>query len=95
MFAYDLASNDVPGVQPHEETGYWRDVGTIDALKAAQNDVSGFEPRFKLWNPQWPIRGESHAELLRKIRDWKADLDRTNSPVNGSAAQARAVTSSD
>lgn len=62
VFAYDFASNDVPGVQPHEETGYWRDVGTIEALKDAQNDVSGFQPCFNLWNPRWPIRGERSAE---------------------------------
>ena len=95
MFAYDFSSNDVPGVQPHEETGYWRDVGTIEALKDAQNDVSGLQPRFNLRNPRWPIRGESHAGLLRKIGDWKAHLERINSPVNGSATQARVVTSPD
>ena len=95
MFAYDFSSNDVPGVQPHEETGYWRDVGTIEALKDAQNDVSGLQPRFNLRNPRWPIRGESHTGLLRKIGDWKAHLERINSPVNGSATQARVVTSPD
>jgi glucose-1-phosphate adenylyltransferase len=92
VFAYDFASNDVPGVQPHEETGYWRDVGTIDALTAAQNDVSGFQPRFNLWNPQWPIRGESHAELLRKIRDWGTRAGTIDLPAVAVAAQPKAVT---
>ncbi|OGA70555.1 MAG: hypothetical protein A3G81_21860 [Betaproteobacteria bacterium RIFCSPLOWO2_12_FULL_65_14] len=63
VFAYDFASNEVPGVQPYEETAYWRDVGTIDALKAAQDDVSGFPPRFNLWNPRWPIRGRDHPRI--------------------------------
>lgn len=77
MFAYDFASNEVPGVRPYEETGYWRDVGTIDALKAARNDVSGFQPRFNLWNPRWPIRGENHAALLNKLRNWQAHPGRS------------------
>ena len=38
-WAYDFASNEVPGVHPSEERGYWRDIGTIDAYRAAQCDV--------------------------------------------------------
>ena len=38
-WAYDFASNDVPGVQPSEERGYWRDIGTLEAYRAAQRDV--------------------------------------------------------
>ena len=73
-FAYDFTSNRVPGVQPYEETAYWRDVGTIDALQAAQRDVAGIQPRFDLWNPWWPIRSEGHAELLTNLRIGKASL---------------------
>jgi glucose-1-phosphate adenylyltransferase len=73
-FAYDFASNRIPGVRPYEETAYWRDVGTIDSLHEAQRDVGGFQPRFDLWNPWWPIRSEGHAELLRKLRDRKPSL---------------------
>ena len=73
-FAYDFTSNRVPGVQPYEETAYWRDVGTINALQAAQGDVAGFQPRFDLWNPWWPIRSEGHAELLTKLRNGTAAL---------------------
>ncbi len=29
VFAYDFASNQVPGLQAYEETGYWRDVGNL------------------------------------------------------------------
>jgi glucose-1-phosphate adenylyltransferase len=55
-WAYDFASNEVPGVHPYEERGYWRDIGTIEAYRAAQRDVLGPLPRFDLANPQWPIR---------------------------------------
>ena len=41
IFAYDFMTNRVPGVQPYEEHGYWRDVGTLDALAAAQRDTLG------------------------------------------------------
>ena len=46
--------------------GYWRDVGTLAALAAAQQDAIGSPPRFNLWNRRWPIRGApdfEHAEL--------------------------------
>jgi len=56
-YAYDFTANRVPGVQPYEERGYWRDVGTVEAYLEAQRDVAGRRPRFQLWNPHWPIRG--------------------------------------
>ncbi|MEO8009347.1 MAG: sugar phosphate nucleotidyltransferase [Betaproteobacteria bacterium] len=56
--AYDFAVNKVPGVRPCEETGYWRDIGTLDALRDAQRDVLGPLPRFSLVNPKWPVRGD-------------------------------------
>lgn len=72
MFAYDFSSNQVPGVQEFEEPAYWRDVGTLSALAAAQQDALGHRPRFNLWNRRWPIRGEHDAALLAKIRNWTA-----------------------
>jgi glucose-1-phosphate adenylyltransferase len=71
VYAYDFASNHVPGVQEYEERAYWRDVGTLTALAAAQQDAMGPRPRFNLWNRRWPIRGEHDAALLAKLRDWK------------------------
>jgi glucose-1-phosphate adenylyltransferase len=56
--AYDFANNTVPGVQQYEERGYWRDIGTLEAYKAAQSDVLGPLPRFSLVNAEWPIRGQ-------------------------------------
>ena len=72
-YAYDFAHNHVPGVQEHEERGYWRDVGTLAALAAAQQDAMGSAPRFNLWNRRWPIRGEYDAALLARIRSVSAD----------------------
>lgn len=57
VFAYDFASNKVPGIQPYEERAYWRDIGTLDAYQAAQRDVLDPLTRFSLENPAWPIRG--------------------------------------
>jgi glucose-1-phosphate adenylyltransferase len=76
VFAYDFAQNRVPGVQDHEERAYWRDVGTLAALAAAQQDCTGPRPRFNLWNRRWPIRGEHDAALLARMRDWKAGTER-------------------
>ncbi|WP_341676502.1 glucose-1-phosphate adenylyltransferase [Niveibacterium sp. SC-1] len=62
IYAYDFASNVVPGVQPYEEKGYWRDVGTIEAYFDAHFDTLGTEPRFRMSNAAWPIFGRpEHA----------------------------------
>jgi glucose-1-phosphate adenylyltransferase len=81
VYAYDLAQNQVPGVQDYEERPYWRDVGTLAALAAAQEDATGQRPRFNLWNRRWPIRGEHDAALLAKLRDWNARGDRIGVPA--------------
>lgn len=84
VFAYDFAQNLVPGVQEFEEAAYWRDVGTLTALAAAQQDAMGHRPRFNLWNRRWPIRGEHDAALLAKIRGWSdasAEAESTPSPA--------------
>jgi glucose-1-phosphate adenylyltransferase len=66
-FAYDFASNRIPGARPHEEHGYWRDIGTVDAYQAAQRDVLGPLPRFDLVNPKWPIRGDACRARRRMV----------------------------
>lgn len=71
VYAYDFGANHIPGVQEFEERGYWRDVGTLTALAAAQQDAMGQRPRFNLWNRRWPIRGEHDAALLARLREWK------------------------
>jgi glucose-1-phosphate adenylyltransferase len=55
VFAYDFQLNEVPGVKPYEEPGYWRDVGTLDAYWQAHMDLLGEAPRFDLDNHEWPI----------------------------------------
>jgi glucose-1-phosphate adenylyltransferase len=71
VYAYDFGRNEVPGVQDYEERAYWRDVGTLSALAAAQQDAMGHRPRFNLWNRRWPIRGEYDAALVARLRDWR------------------------
>jgi len=55
LMAYDFDTNVIPGVEPYEEHGYWRDVGTIDAYFDAHFDTLGAAPRFRMTNKQWPI----------------------------------------
>ncbi|MEJ2360334.1 MAG: glucose-1-phosphate adenylyltransferase [Gammaproteobacteria bacterium] len=55
LYAYDFCENQIPGIKPYEEIGYWRDIGTIDAYFDAHRDVLGREPNFDTFNPQWPI----------------------------------------
>ncbi len=55
VFAYDFRTNIVPGVRPYEEPTYWRDVGTVQALREARRDTEGARPRFDLSNRAWPI----------------------------------------
>jgi glucose-1-phosphate adenylyltransferase len=60
VFAYDFATNAVPGEDEHNR-GYWRDVGTVDAYWEAQMDLIEIHPQFNLYNFRWPIRtGVTH-----------------------------------
>jgi glucose-1-phosphate adenylyltransferase len=81
VLAYDFTSNQVPGIKPYEESAYWRDVGTLDSLVAARNDVLGPRPRFDLGNRRWPIHGGGPSELFGKLSDWNERSSRLN-PVN-------------
>jgi glucose-1-phosphate adenylyltransferase len=51
---YDFTTNRVPGANP-EDSGYWRDVGTLDAYYDAHMDLRSATPRFNLYNDRWPI----------------------------------------
>jgi glucose-1-phosphate adenylyltransferase len=55
LMAYDFTTQRVPGVAPHEDRSYWRDVGTIDAYFGAHLDTLGSRPAFELDNPRWPV----------------------------------------
>jgi glucose-1-phosphate adenylyltransferase len=61
VYAYDFATNVVPGEEEGQNRGYWRDIGTIDAYWEAQMDLIEIHPQFNLYNERWPIRtGATH-----------------------------------
>lgn len=55
VYVYDFNTNIIRGEAPNTR-GYWRDVGTLDALFEANLDVCSDVPVFDLYNPYWPIR---------------------------------------
>jgi glucose-1-phosphate adenylyltransferase len=67
LFAYDFATNTVPGVKPYEEPAYWRDLGTIETYFDAHQDVLGRQPRFDAFNPRWPIYSSTYQGPVPKI----------------------------
>ncbi|BCU07421.1 glucose-1-phosphate adenylyltransferase [Allochromatium tepidum] len=67
LFAYDFATNRVPGVQPYETAVYWRDVGNLDAYFDAHHDVLGAEPVFDVFNPEWPIYSSSYQGPVARV----------------------------
>jgi glucose-1-phosphate adenylyltransferase len=67
LFAYDFATNEIPGIQPYETRVYWRDVGNIDAYFEAHKDVLGAEPIFDMFNPEWPIFSSSYQGPVARV----------------------------
>jgi glucose-1-phosphate adenylyltransferase len=67
LFAYDFATNEIPGVRPYEDRVYWRDVGTIDAYFDAHKDVLGAEPVFDMFNPLWPVYSSNYQGPVARI----------------------------
>ncbi len=67
VFAYDFATNVIPGTMAYEEKGYWRDVGGISAYFEAHMDMLGDYPRFELNNRLWPIHPSSYEGPSAKI----------------------------
>jgi glucose-1-phosphate adenylyltransferase len=55
VYAYDFSTNVVPGAV-EGQSGYWRDVGTIQAYWAAHMDLIEVVPNLDLYNMRWPIR---------------------------------------
>jgi glucose-1-phosphate adenylyltransferase len=49
VFAFDFRKGDQGG------TGYWRDVGTVEAYFEANMDLISVTPQLNLYDPQWPI----------------------------------------
>jgi glucose-1-phosphate adenylyltransferase len=67
VYAYNFLNNEVPGVKPHEERGYWRDVGNLSSYWAAHMDLLGATPAFDLNNWRWPILSEGIDGLPAKV----------------------------
>jgi glucose-1-phosphate adenylyltransferase len=67
VFAYDFATNIIPGTKSYEEKGYWRDVGNIKSYFDAHMDMLGDKPLFDLNNPLWPIHPSSYEGPSLKI----------------------------
>jgi glucose-1-phosphate adenylyltransferase len=76
VFAYDFPLNEVPGIKPYEEQGYWRDVGTIESYWDAHMDLLGESPRFDLDNRYWPIRAGLHPGPAARFIG--SDVDNTH-----------------
>jgi len=72
VFAYDFATNVIPGTNPYEEEGYWRDVGTIPAYFDTHMDMLGVQPLFELNNDFWPIHPSGYEGPSTKIM--KSDI---------------------
>lgn len=62
LYAYDFSKNRIPGILPHEEEGYWRDVGTIRAYCDSHRDTLGNMAKFEIGNESWPIY-PAHSKL--------------------------------
>ncbi len=67
LYAYDFATNTIPGVRSYEEKGYWRDVGTIQAFWDAHQDMLGEKPVFDMSNNRWPVRPSLNEMTATKI----------------------------
>lgn len=75
VYAYDFASNRIPGVEGSGQSAYWRDVGTLDAYFEASLDTLGDRPVFEVDRPEWPIRMTGRA--WPDARLLRADLTNT------------------
>ncbi|MGB9823220.1 MULTISPECIES: glucose-1-phosphate adenylyltransferase [Thermodesulfovibrio] len=69
VYAYDFDKNEIPGIKPYEERGYWRDVGTISTYFDAHMDMLGEKPVFEIYNKMWPIYPSRYEGPPVKILD--------------------------
>lgn len=67
LFAYDFATNKIPGIKPYEQPVYWRDVGNIDAYFDTHKDVLGGEPVFDMFNPHWPVFSSNYQGPVARV----------------------------
>lgn len=69
VYAYNFESNELPGLQPYEEKGYWRDVGNLNAYWQSHMDLLGEQPRLDLNNADWPIYASRYSGPAARILD--------------------------
>jgi len=74
VFAYPF-KNSLTGVQ-----SYWRDVGTVDAFWAANQELIGVTPELNLYDNSWPIW--THQEQLPPAKFIFDDDDRRGMAVD-------------
>ncbi len=77
--AYNFLDNKVPGATPRD-SGYWRDVGTLDSYFDAHMDLCAVEPVFNLYNDRWPIL--THVPAAPPAKFVHNDGDRTGRAIN-------------
>ncbi len=53
--ATTIGERRVKELRPLEDSGYWRDVGTLDALWQANIDLISVNPPFSLYGEAWPF----------------------------------------
>jgi glucose-1-phosphate adenylyltransferase len=96
VMAYDFATNQVPGLQPWEERGYWRDVGTVDAYYRAHLDTRGARPKFRMANRHWPIHTDPGAPAADAIRsEHRGCIVSEGSRIDPAARVRRAIVEED
>lgn len=61
VYAYDFQLNRIP-LETIGESGYWRDIGTLDAYYEASLDLKNVAPKLNLYNWDWPIRTVSYSD---------------------------------
>lgn len=62
--------------------GYWKDVGTIDSLWEANQDLIGEHPKFDIYNPHWKIHSRNIGIEPQYIGE---DAKLVNSLITGGA----------
>ena len=73
---YDFRDNNVPG-STERDSGYWRDVGTLDSFYEAHMDLIAIHPVFNLYNYDWPIYTENRPWPPAKfVHGWQERLGR-------------------
>ncbi|HEY8729005.1 MAG TPA: glucose-1-phosphate adenylyltransferase [Acidothermaceae bacterium] len=92
---YDFNNNIVPGAT-ERDSGYWRDVGSLDAYYDAHMDLTSVHPIFNLYNENWPIYTQHRPLPPAKIvhdRTRVVDSMLSNGVIVSDSTVARSVLS--